>query len=345
MLRINIVGSGVVGSATGAGFAMHGHEVQFVDTSPARIAVLRSRGFRAALPSQVDWAAAYMSMISVNTPTDDQGVDLSAVRAAIRTLGQGLAESTDPHVVVVRSTVPPCTTRDLIRPLLEAASGRRVGSNLGLAMNPEFLRQRSADDDFRRPRLTVFGTVGEHEASLLRSLYEPFGAPIIATDVTTAEVIKYAHNLYNATKISFFNEFHVVCEELGIDSRTIGEVVSLSAEGMWRPQYGTRGGRPYDGACLPKDTLGFLSFAQSLGIQMPLLQATIAVNESMEWCSRLNVHAVAQAKNPDQRAHLENGTGPQPSDAGIPGARRRRSVRWVPRRRWPVLRRGRTQTA
>ena len=117
MLRINIVGSGVVGSATGAGFAAHGHDVQFVDTNLARVAGLRSQGFRAALPGDVDWATAHISMISVNTPTTGKGVDLSAVRAAIRTLGRGLAGSTDPHVVVVRSTVPPRTPQDTVRHL------------------------------------------------------------------------------------------------------------------------------------------------------------------------------------------------------------------------------------
>jgi UDPglucose 6-dehydrogenase len=333
MLRINIVGSGVVGSATGAGFALHGHQVQFIDTNQATIAELRSRGFRAVLPSEVDWAAANITMISVNTPTDDHGVDLSAIRAAIQTLGYGLAGSTAPHVVVVRSTVPPRTTQDVVRPLLEAASRRRIGSNLGLAMNPEFLRQRTAEDDFRQPWLTVFGTVGEREASLLHSLYEPFGAPIVATDVTTAELIKYAHNLYNATKISFFNEFHLVCEELGVDSQTIGEVVSLSAEGMWRPQYGTRGGRPYNGACLPKDTRGFLSFAQSIGVEMPLLRAAIAVNDFMEGCQRPDVLTSPAADR----------TGLQPVNAW-PGARRGRSGWWRPRR-WPLLRRERPQTA
>jgi UDPglucose 6-dehydrogenase len=327
MLRINIVGSGVVGSATGAGFAEHGHRVQFVDTNAARIAELRSRGFRAALPSEVDWAAADISMISVNTPTDDQGVNLSAVGAAIRTLGKGLAGSTDPHVVVVRSTVPPRTTQGLVGPLLEATSGRHIGSSLGLAMNPEFLRQRTAEDDFLRPWLTVFGTVGEREASLLSSLYEPFGAPIVATDVTTAEVIKYAHNLYNATKISFFNEFHLVCEELGVDSATIGEVVSQSAEGMWRPEYGTRGGRAYDGACLPKDTLGFLAFAESLGIEMPLLRATIAVNGVMEELQRPDLHAVTE--------------GTRLADAPTSDVSRGPSVAPVRRRRWPALRRAR----
>lgn len=326
MPRINIIGAGVVGSATGTGFAVHGHEVQFVDTSPARIDALRVRGLRAARPDEVDWAAADISMISVNTPTNERGVDLSAVRAAVRTLGEGLAGSSDPHIVVVRSTVPPRTTRDVVQPLLEAASGRCVGESLGLAMNPEFLRQRSAAEDFRQPWLTIFGTVGEREASLLRGLYEPFGAPIVATDVTTAEVIKYAHNLYNATKISFFNEFHVVCEELGVDSGTIGDVVSLSAEGMWRPQYGTRGGRPYDGACLPKDTRGFLAFARSLGIQMPLLQATIAVNDHMEASRRADLYAAGATEESERRK-----------------VRRPGSIGWLSGRRWLPLRRARPQ--
>lgn len=323
MLRINVIGAGVVGSATGAGFALHGHRVQLVDTNPERVGWLRSRGFRAAPPKEVDWAAADISMISVNTPTDERGVDLSAVRAAVRTLGRGLAGSRAPHVVVVRSTVPPRTTLEVVEPLLEEASRRHIGPNLGLAMNPEFLRHRTAEEDFQRPWLTVFGTVGEREASLLRALYGPFWAPIVATDVTTAEVIKYAHNLYNATKISFFNEFHVVCEELGVDSATIGDVVSRSAEGMWRPQYGTRGGRPYDGVCLPKDTRGFLSFAQSLGIEMPLLQATIAVNDLMEDLER-------PAK---------------PSLAGDTAAPPRRAITSALRRLWPTPRKERPQAA
>jgi UDPglucose 6-dehydrogenase len=136
--------------------------------------------------------------------------------------------------------------------------------------------------------------------------------------VTTAEVIKYAHNLYNATKISFFNEFHLVCEELGVDSGTIGEVVSRSAEGMWRPQYGTRGGRPYNGVCLPKDTRGFLSFAERLGIEMPLLRATIAVNELMEEYQVVEAAAAEEQAGQSLRRGLLRR---QPPSAPVPRTR------------------------
>jgi UDPglucose 6-dehydrogenase len=306
MLRINIVGSGIVGSATGMAFVSHGHRVRFVDTSQSRVTSLLMQGLDAVPPDKADWSDADLTMISVNTPTHDGVIDLSALRAAIRTLGFGLAGSDEPHVVVVRSTVPPGTTLDIVRPLLEDASGRRVGDDLGLAMNPEFLRQRSAQEDFLRPWLTVFGTVGDREASLLRRLYEPFGAPMISTDVTTAEIIKYANNLYNATKISFFNEFHLVCQRLGLDSTIVGEAVSRSAEGMWRPGYGIRGGRAYDGACLPKDTRGFLSFAESLGIDMPLLRATIAVNETMAADERRALDASAAREPVAVRVHVES---------------------------------------
>jgi UDPglucose 6-dehydrogenase len=185
--------------------------------------------------------------------------------------------------VVVRSTVPPTTTLEKIRPLLEETSGRVVGESLGLAMNPEFLRQVSAAQDFLEPWLTVFGTAGETEAAILGELYAPFQAPIVAVDCTTAELIKYANNLYNATKISFFNEFHRVCQVLGLDSDVVGRTVALSAESMWNPAYGTRGGWPYGGACLPKDTAAFYEFAHGkLGLEMPVLWGTMRVNELME---------------------------------------------------------------
>jgi UDPglucose 6-dehydrogenase len=281
-VRINIVGSGVVGGATGRGLLRHGHDVLFVDANPVRVRELANEGLNASLAGDADPAEADITILSVNTPTVGRRVDTSNLLGAVRTLGLGLRRTTHEHTVVVRSTVPPGTTLGPVREILEQTSARIVGDGLGLAMNPEFLRQVSADQDFLNPWLTVFGAAHELPRRVLTSLYEPFGADIVVTDPTTAEVIKYAHNLYNATKISYFNEFYMMCEHLGIDSDPVGEVVARSAEGMWRPQYGIRGGRPYDGACLPKDTVGFLSFANDLGIEMPLLSATVAVNEEME---------------------------------------------------------------
>jgi len=280
MARITVVGSGVVGQASGRGFLHHGHEVTFVDINPEIIERLRLEGLTAKFPDEVHWAGADITMLAINTPTVDGKIRLEYFLNGLRTVAEGLRGSTRFHVVVVRSTVPPTTTVNTVLPLLQALSGRRVGDSLGLAMNPEFLRQISANQDFLEPWVTVFGTYGETEAEILGELYAPFSAPIVAVDCTTAEVIKYANNLYNATKISFFNEFHLVCEQLGIDSLVVGRTISRTAEGMWHPSYGTRGGWPYGGACLPKDTAAFYDFAsEKLGLEMPILLGTMRVNE------------------------------------------------------------------
>ena len=106
---------------------------------------------------------------------------------------------------------------------------------------------------------------------------------VVKTDLKTAEMIKYAQNLYNATKISFTNEIWSVCQKLSINSDTVMGAVVKSAEGMWNSRYGIKGGYPYDGECLPKDTKGFLSYAkQELDIELPILEATIKVNDSLE---------------------------------------------------------------
>lgn len=282
MARINVVGSGVVGQATGRGFLAKGHHVQFVDVQTRIIDQLRGEGFDAAYPSEVDWPAADITMLSVNTPTINGKIVLDHLLTAADTVGHGLANSREFHVVVVRSTVPPKTTLEVIKPLLERTSGRMVGRDLGLCMNPEFLRQVSAEQDFLQPWLTVFGAYSDVESRIMCDLYASFDAPIVSTDCTTAETIKYANNLYNATKISFFNEFHVVGEKLGVDVELLGRTIARSAEGMWNPAYGTRGGWAYGGACLPKDTTAFYDFARNLGVEMPVLSGTIRMNQIME---------------------------------------------------------------
>jgi hypothetical protein len=207
-------------------------------------------------------------------------------------------------------------------------------------MNPEFLRQVSANQDFLEPWLTVFGTFGETEAAILGEMYAPFNAPIVAVDCTSAEVIKYANNLYNATKISFFNEFHLVCERLGIDSEVIGRTVAHSAESMWNPSYGTRGGWPYGGACLPKDTAAFYEFAHGkLGMEMPVLAGTMRVNEMLE--SRISapasMHEVVPTEVLVSRPRSRPASRPASRSAGrsAPSSPppRSRSSCW-PTRRW-----------
>jgi UDPglucose 6-dehydrogenase len=293
MSRILIVGSGVVGQATGKGFARQGHTVSYVDINPQTIAQLRAEGLVATLPTEADWSAADVVMLAVPTPTVDGKVVLDFIETAALDIGRGLAQIERFVVVVVRSTVPPTTTEQRITPILEQASGKRAGVDFGVAMNPEFLRQVSAAQDFARPWITVLGASDRRAAEQLDRLYAPFGALIVRCTPTEAEMIKYVNNVYNAVKISYFNEVHAICQQLGIDSNLVGATVARSAESMWNPLYGTRGGVPYGGACLPKDTAAFMTFVREQNCPHLMLEATIAVNQRL-------AAAVPAATSPDQ---------------------------------------------
>lgn len=282
MARIVIVGSGVVGQATGKGFTKKGHNVCYVDINPQTIAKLREAGLQAMTAAEVNWDAVDIVMLAVSTPSANGKIVLDYIEAAAMDVGHGLATTDNYITVVVRSTVPPTTTERRITPILEQASGKRVGEGFGVGMNPEFLRAVSSEQDFARPWITVLGTSDRHTAEILDNLYAPFGALIVRCTPTEAEMIKYVNNVYNAVKISYFNEVHAICENLGIDSNLIGATVARSAESMWNPLYGTRGGVPYGGACLPKDTTAFMAFARENGWDHLVLEATMEVNRRLE---------------------------------------------------------------
>lgn len=281
MSKILVVGAGVVGQATGKGFARKGHTVSFVDVDNAKIIDLNAQGFCATTIEEVDWNNVDIVMLTVSTPTKNKRIILDHIKQATHQVGCGLATTNKYICVVVRSTVPPTTTEKVLQPILENASGKLAGVDFGLAMNPEFLRQRTSEADFDRPWITVLGVADQATTQVLNTLYNPFGGLLIHCTPTEAETIKYVNNIYNAVKISYFNEVHQICEHLGVDSNLIGAVVARSAESMWNPLYGTRGGAPYGGACLPKDTEAFMSFCEDLGLDHKMLAATIAVNDEL----------------------------------------------------------------
>jgi UDPglucose 6-dehydrogenase len=293
MSNIVIIGSGVVGQATGKGFIRKGHSVTFVDVNPNTISMLSGAGLNASTIDAVNWFATDIVIFTVSTPTRDGHIVLDYLKAAAEDVGRGLAQVNHFITVVVRSTVPPTTTERVISPILQRASGKVAGQDFGVAMNPEFLRQVSSVQDFDRPWITVLGTTDPVSARVLKELYQPFGSLIVECTPSEAEMIKYTNNLYNAVKISYFNEIHAICQQLGIDSGVVGATVARSAESMWNPLYGTRGGVPYGGACLPKDTTAFMAFCDTFGFEHLMLRATIDVNE------RLSA-AVPPAVSPDK---------------------------------------------
>jgi UDPglucose 6-dehydrogenase len=281
---IAVIGSGVVGTATGAGLSAKGHDVVFCDVNLRRVKLLHRRGFRAISASDLGSIHARAYLICVPSPTVDGRVDTSFVREAALAVGSALGAHAERSLVVIRSTIPPGTTRTVGIPALELASGRRAGIDFGVCTNPEFLRAATAERDFMEPRVIVIGALDDGSADELAAIYSPWeGVPVHRMSLETAEATKYVSNLFNAAKISFFNEMERFLRVIDVDADAAADAMTLGAEGMWNPAYGTRGGFPYGGVCLPKDTVGFLGFAEQIGRAdlLPMLRATLRVNEEI----------------------------------------------------------------
>ncbi len=298
MADIHIVGSGVVGTATGRGFAQLGHNVTFVDIAPERVRQLRGEGLNAQASTTLGDESAYI-FLTLPTPNSGRRYDLRAFADGVYAIGRAIATSSAAHTVVVRSTVSPGTTEYMVQPLLEASSGKIAGRDFTLASNPEFLRAASADEDFCRPWMTVIASRDARTRERLGDLLSPFGGETRFFDnPATAEFIKCSHNIFNAAKISFWNEMWLVARSIGVDLDDVSSTVARSAEASFNPQYGIRGGAPYGGACLPKDTNGFLGFAADRGIAMPLLEAIAHTNERLAALQGVRVEALAVGSDP-----------------------------------------------
>jgi UDPglucose 6-dehydrogenase len=294
--RVFIVGSGVVGTATGTGLLAAGNTVTFIDISAPRVRHLQAQGLDAR--TELDLTSEPDSFIFLTLPTPNVGwrYDLGAFTAGTAAVGRALAGSSAQHTVVVRSTVSPGTTEGLVRPVLEENSGMTTGEGFRLASNPEFLRAVSAAEDFSHPWMTVIASRDPQAVARLRGLLEPFGGEMRTfSDPAEAEFIKCAHNIFNATKISFWNEMWLVAQKIGLDLDPIAATVAKSAEGSINPQYGIRGGAPYGGVCLPKDTCGFLGYSDAIGVDMPLLRAVVETNNRLESVVKQEVEAAGKA--------------------------------------------------
>ena len=183
---------------------------------------------------------------------------------------------------MVRSTVPPGTTEGLVRTVIEEHSGLVAGEGFGLASNPEFLRAVSAAEDFRNPWMTV---IASRDAKTVR-------APSRAAHAVRAGPahvrqpgrgrVRAPHNIFNAAKISFWNEMWLVAREVGLDLDPIAATVAKSAEGSINPQYGIRGGAPTAVSACRRTPAAFLGYAKEIGVDMPLLRAVVDVNEHLE---------------------------------------------------------------
>ncbi|TDA31031.1 MAG: UDP-glucose 6-dehydrogenase, partial [Hadesarchaea archaeon] len=223
MAKISIIGSGTVGTIVGRGFEELGNRVIFYDVDEEKVRDLRNLGLDAVTELETAVRESDVSFICVPTPTKDGKIDLSYVRSATESLARCLKETHDYHVVVVKSTVVPMTTERVIIPLLKEHSGKKIGPEIGVCVNPEFLTEihRSWTDDesfirnFFSEERVVIGEFDKKSGDIVQSLYEPLKVPIFRTDLRTAEMIKYACNCALASRISYWNEIYYICNRLG----------------------------------------------------------------------------------------------------------------------------------
>lgn len=282
---ILIIGGGVVGKATGKGLIAKDHNVIFVDNNPKVVNDMKTHGFNACHIDEYPDKQGDITMICVSTPTNSEGnIDYSSINSTSINIGKWLKinNNNSYHLVTVRSTIPPFTTRNMILPLIEKHSQLKAGTDFGITMQPEFLRAISSENDFLNPWVTVIGEYDSKSGDILYNIYKDFGDKIYRTDLETAEFMKYIHNCFNATKISFSNEMWLLGQQLGLDTNIALKLATESAEGYWNSIYGTKGGKPYGGACLPKDVKGLISFTKKFNFSLNLLNAVDQVNEDMK---------------------------------------------------------------
>ena len=218
-----------------------------------------------------------VTFICVGTPSlPDGSADLSAIEATASDIGVALRDADGYHVVVSKSTIPPGTTENLILPTVEKYSGREVGVDFGLCMNPEFLRQGEAVHDSLNPDRIVIGEYDERSGDVLEYVYEDYDCPKMRCDIKAAELIKYAANSLLATKITFANEFSRICEKFNVDVYEVMRGVGLDFRINPRFLYAGCG---FGGSCFPKDVNAIVALAKNIGVETPLLDSVLYTNE------------------------------------------------------------------
>lgn len=292
---ISVVGQGYVGVVTSVCFAEMGYNVICVDIDKDKVELInggKSPIFepevselltkalnKNKLVAVTDAPRAVIdseaTFITVGTPTIKGKIDLNAVESASEMVGKGLAGKHSYHLVVVKSTVIPGTTENVVIPLIEESSGKHEGAEFGVCVNPEFLREGGAIQDFRTPDRIIIGSNSERAGNALERIYRAFNSTLMRTDIRTAEMIKYANNAFLATKISLINEIANICKEFAVDVNKVAEGIDLDFR---IGSFPFRAGLSFGGSCFPKDIQALISASNSLGYTPILLTSVLELN-------------------------------------------------------------------
>ncbi|MBI4175967.1 MAG: UDP-glucose/GDP-mannose dehydrogenase family protein [Candidatus Aenigmarchaeota archaeon] len=293
-MNIAVIGTGYVGLCSGVGLAAKGHKVTCIGRDKEKIGMINrgippiyeeglegmmrtllASGHLSATDDMNSVSRSEATFICVGTPSGGDGrIDLVQLESAARQLGSVLRDMSGYHVFVVKSTVVPGTT-ERVAAILEEASGKKAGRDFGVCMNPEFLREGKALPDFLSPDRIVIGELDRKSGDALVEIYSPFNAPLIRTNLRTAEMIKYASNSLLATKISFSNELGNICKKLGIDVYEVMKGVGMDSR--ISPRF-LEAGIGFGGSCFPKDVSALKSLAEDIGYDPQVLASVLDTN-------------------------------------------------------------------
>src|ERR1700683_663993 len=290
---------GYVGTVSAACLAHEGHEVVGVDPVPTKVdlinagnspiieehigelvaATVKSGRLRATCDQDQAIRETEISFVCVGTPSQTNGnLDLTYIRRVCEQIGKALKNKSSHHTVVIRSTILPGTMRGIVIPILEEESGKKAGVDFGVCNNPEFLREGSAVKDFNAPPKTVIGESDRASGDKLAALYAKLDAPLIRTDLETAEMVKYVDNSWHALKIGFANEIGNLCKSLGLDAHEVMKIFCQDRKLNISTAY-LLPGFAFGGSCLPKDLRALSYQAKTHDLQLPILTSILPSNE------------------------------------------------------------------
>jgi GDP-mannose 6-dehydrogenase len=297
-MKLSIFGLGYVGCVSAACFAKEGHTVVGVDVNPNKVQminagnspiveagigplldeVVKSNRLTATTDSNEAVRGSDVSLVCVGTPSNPNGsLDLNYVTRVCEEIGAALKGKNERHVVVVRSTMLPGTIESVVIPTLEEHSDKEAGKDFGVCINPEFLREGSSLKDFYAPPFTLIGADDEDTSAIVRELYSGIDAPVLATSVKTAEMVKYVCNCFHALKVSFANEVGNICKAVGVDSHEVMDIFCQDSK-LNLSSYYLRPGFAFGGSCLPKDLRAFNYKARQVDVDVPVLSSILPSN-------------------------------------------------------------------
>ena len=298
-MKISIFGLGYVGTVSAGCLARNGHEVVGVDPLSTKVdlinagrspiieaqiseillSVVKSGRLRATCDQDQAIRDTDLSFVCVGTPSQPNGnLDTTYVRRACELIGAALKNKSSRHTVVIRSTVLPGTMRGLIIPILEERSGKKAGVDFGICNNPEFLREGTAVADFDSPPKTVIGEIDRQSGDTVASLYSNLDAPLVRTELETAEMVKYVDNSWHALKIGFANEIGNLCKASGVDGHKVMDIFCKDTKLNIASTY-LKPGFAFGGSCLPKDLRALSYHAKTHDLQLPILTSILPSNE------------------------------------------------------------------